>query len=233
MVMQITFNKIFHEEVKSMNISKRKKAGKKYKLKKIKVNTPHIILFIKGFWAAKVLKTAGYDKETGLLYSVYFETMANRYESYCHLRIKQLEEDLYNYRNDGVITISKDRECASKLAELDSKIHEDIQHSARDMDRLKNEKCEEVHLHQSYSEKLTEIAGKIEEEEGVLSEEFLGLAKKIEEMFAAYANGMLLRHSLESCLPKLDTFHVLDLYHSRYREKDAMLINYLKEVSHV
>lgn len=88
-------------------------------------------------------------------------------------------------------------------------------------------------MRQSYAERLTEIVGNLAEEEGVMAEEFQGLAKKIEGMFASYANGMLLKQSLENGLPKLDFVHVFDAYHSRYQSKDAILTNYLREVTHV
>lgn len=211
-----------------------KKNHNNNRLFEIKLKTPDFILFIKGFLDAKVTKNAGFDKETGLIYSPYFDGMSNKYQSYCHYRVKELEKNLYQYRENGEITILKHIGYADKLADLDSKIESTThQYNARDMDRFKDERNEVIHRHQEDLENITKICEKIYEEEGMLFEDFYAIAKKIESMFVAYAKGMLLRHPLSNCIPRLNTSQIFDTYRSRYIDKDAAIKSYIKEASHV
>ena len=217
-----------------MKTNNSKKKAPQNKLFELKIKTPNLILFLKGFWDAKVTKTAGFNAETGLIFSPYFDSMENNYLSYSHVRIKEIEEELFSYRQNATLIISRDYNCTKKIADLESKIQSTThQYNARDMDRFLDSKEKSVQVHLADIEELSKTSEKIYEEESLLIEEFLAIAKKIESMFVVYATGMLLRYSLNKCIPHLNASKAFDTYRSRYVDRDEIINNYLKEGSHV
>lgn len=195
------------------------------------IHTPNAVLFCKGLFDARLLKTAALDPDTGCIGSSYLTEGVKRFHSYSADQLKLLTNDVKSVRAEASDLVTEYHLIGKRMADVPAITAVSDVNRLRQHRRAAARRSSAVERRSEILHRLTEIDTKIRSRELQTLEELESAAGALQSKFAAYGRGMLLSVQ-PGQLPALSYAEALDLYHRANEAGDARMKAILEEVYH-
>lgn len=197
------------------------------------LNTPKWIVGIKGFWDAKVRKTAVIDPHSGQIVSGYLTWNAAQLHAYEAKTVKLLGNEVKAVRADACKLMTEYSQVQRNLKPLPPVPDPDDVFRMRQYVEAEKEHLAAVARLNAIESRLMEITTKLRDREHHVIQDLRNVMGLMRSKFAAYGHGMLLRPVSDQMLPELKLSGALDDYHKTHAQEDACIQRILQEVYHV
>lgn len=202
--------------------------NKKLKLKGLRV--PGLLLWILGFIHSHILRTVLVDEESGKVSSGYIEGKLRLFKELTARSVKQLEEELHELRLEASKLMAEDSFLRERTKKIDI-IQEP--RTVNDYRKMKKQLAEQQEINKRHHEiltRLTQIDAALASGEIKLSEELQAVSGALQNKFAAYIHGVLMKPVAAYNIPEVTCEGYLDDYKRMHKKEDESMKQILEEV---
>lgn len=203
---------------------------KKTKIKGL--NTPNVIVGFRGFWDARISKTAVVDPDSGLLVSGYITEKLSRLHAYEAEKVDDLENEVKAVRTEASDLVTEYSQIQRGLEPLPAVPDPGDVNRVRQYQQAEARRQEATTRLYEIESRLMEINNKLTDREHHVLQELSRVMGLMRSKFSAYGHGMMLRPVSEQMIPEPTLTGALAVYHDIHKQQDACIQKILQEVYH-
>lgn len=194
--------------------------------------TPNLLVSIRGFWDARIRKTAVVDPDSGLLVSGYITGMSSRLQAYEAGKVDDLGNEVKAARAEASGLVTEYAQLRRRMEPMPQIPDPGDVHRVRQYQRADARNRAAIARMYEIESRLMEISNKLRDREHHVLQELSRVRSLMRSKFSAYGHGMMLRPVGDNMIPELSLAGSLEIYHQLHREEDARIRRIIEEVHH-